>query len=212
MDKKAFSLVEIIIVVALLVTTIILCLPAIFNNTEKAGIVSRWKSTFSEVKSNFEIFTMNDMEKVQLLCKKNRPNMDEEIYKIIQPYLNSHTPINGDKFADYSYKYYNGASVAKNSLYYTNKFGFDEKGTIVGFRWLDCHCDNVKPCAVAIFDLNGRTKPNRLGRDIFGIYIFKNRIEAFGYNLPNKELEQVCNFKKDNGASCSEYYLRGGSF
>ena len=59
--------------------------------------------------------------------------------------------------------------------------------------------------------MNGTQKPNRIGRDIFGIFLYKNRIEAFGAELNNIELERECS-NHSNGMSCSEYYLRGGKF
>ena len=37
---KAFNMVEIMIVVCLLVTTVILCIPTIFNNSKEAKILS----------------------------------------------------------------------------------------------------------------------------------------------------------------------------
>lgn len=67
------------------------------------------------------------------------------------------------------------------------------------------------PCATVLFDMNGVEKPNRIGKDIFGIYIYKNRIEAFGAEFTNDSLERSCS-SHSNGMSCSEYYLRGGKF
>ncbi len=210
MRKRGFNLVEIMIVVALIVTTIILCLPAMFNNTKQARLVSVWKSVFFETKSNFEIFAMNESKKIDCICDSKKSNKDESVYEIIRPYLNSSEPDEKKVLKGYSYKYYNGKRIMPNSIYYAEKFGMQENGIIVGFRWLGCNCSSDTPCATAVFDVNGKSKPNVLGKDVFGIYIFKNGIEAFGYNMTNKEIEKSCNFKKGNGASCSEYYLRGG--
>ena len=65
---------------------------------------------------------------------------------------------------------------------------------------------------MALFDMNGTKAPNRIGKDIFGIYLYRNGIEAFGSKYSNDKLERECNNIHSNGMSCSEYYLRGGKF
>lgn len=210
MRKRGFNLVEIVIVIVMIVTTVLLCLPAMFNNTKQARLISVWKGIFFETKSNFEIFALNERKKIDGICYGNMPDKKELIYGIIKPYLNLTKPYDAKILKGYTYKYYNGKQIMPNSIYYAQDYGLQENGTIVGFRWLGCECSESTPCATAIFDVNGTKKPNLLGQDVFGIYIFKNGIEAFGYDLSNDEIEKSCNLKKGNGASCSEYYLRGG--
>ena len=97
------------------------------------------------------------------------------------------------------------------SLAFTRLFAYQENGDIVGFKWIDCNCSATKPCATVLFDMNGIEKPNRIGKDIFGIYLYRNQIEAFGSKLSNRELERDCN-SHSSGMNCSEYFLRGGKF
>ncbi len=208
---KAFNMVEIMIVICLLATTVILCLPVIFNNTKEARIISGWKKSFSEMHSNFEVFNVTDAQNIETICKSDLPDKEHEIFKVIGPYLNVDITKDTHSLKHYHYKFKNGSHIPMQSMVFTKFFSYQENGNIVGFKWIDCECSNTVPCATVLFDLNGLKAPNRIGSDIFGIYLYKNRIEAFGAEFDNDELKHECT-KNSNGMSCSEYYLRGGKF
>ena len=209
--KKAFNMVEIAIVICLLLTTVILCLPVIFNNSKEAKIISGWKKSYAEMQSNFEVFNVSDAEKIDTICKSSVEEKEKELFMIISPYLNADLDKSPAGLKSYHYRFKNGSQVPMQSIAFTRFFSYQENGNIVGFKWLDCECTEKTPCASALFDMNGTQKPNRIGRDIFGIFLYKNRIEAFGAELNNIELERECS-NHSNGMSCSEYYLRGGKF
>lgn len=208
---KAFNMVEIMIVVCLLITTVILCLPTIFNNSREAKIISAWKRLYTETETNFEVFNISDAERIDIVCASGIDEKEKEIFKIISPYLNIDMSQNTKNLKGYHYRFRNGAQVPMQSPVFTRFFSYQENGNIVGFRWISCNCDEKIPCASVLFDMNGEKKPNRIGNDIFGFYIYKNRIEAFGAELSNEKLERECSVNK-NGLNCSEYYLRGGKF
>jgi len=211
-QTKAFSMVELTIVAFLLATTIVLCLPAIFNNTKEAKIISAWKKNYSELQSNFEVFNISDKENIENVCSNNSvTNKEDEIFKILSPYLNVDITKNTNTLKSYHYKFQNGGQISMQSTLLTKRFAYQENNNIVGFKWLDCNCSEQIPCAVSIFDMNGTKTPNRLGEDVFGIYMFKNRIEAFGADFSTEDIEKNCK-KHSSGVSCSEYYLRGGKF
>lgn len=208
---KAFSIIELTIVAFLLATTIVICIPMISNNTKEAKIISSWKKNYSELQSNFEVFNISDKETIENICSSSVANKDDSIFKIISPYINVDLSKKTDNLKSYNYKFKNGAQISMQSTLFTKKFSYQENGNIVGFRWLDCACTETVPCAMAIFDMNGIKSPNRLGKDIFGIYLFKNKIEAFGADFSTEDIEKNCS-EHSNGMSCSEYYLRGGRF
>ena len=62
---KAFNMVEIMIVVCLLLTTVILCIPTIFNNSKQARIISSWKKMYGEMQSNFEVYNVSDYDTIR---------------------------------------------------------------------------------------------------------------------------------------------------
>lgn len=210
---KAFNMVELMIVVCLMLTTVILCLPVVFNNTKEAKIISNWKKSYTEMESNFEVFNVSDKEDVEAVCKmKNPDEKSSEIFKIFSPYLNVDLNQNPKTLKSYNYKFKNGAQIPMKSQFFTKNFSYQDSGNIVAFKWLTCDCTEEDACAVVLFDMNGTKKPNRIGKDIFVINIFKNRIEPFGASLSNRELSQECSNPNTNGVNCSEYYLRGGRF
>lgn len=208
---KAFNMVELMIVAGLMLTTVILCIPVIFNNSKEAKIISNWKHIYTEMRSNFEVFSISDAEKVERICStRNLDTQEKDIFKILSPYLNIDLEKNTNSLKHYHYKFQNGSQVSMQSPVFTRFFSYQENGNIVGFKWLTCECSDEKPCASVLFDMNGTKKPNKIGKDIFGVYIYKNKIATFGSELSNRELARECN--NSNGLSCSEYYLRGGKF
>lgn len=210
--RKAFNMVEIMIVVCLLLTTVVLCIPTIFNNSKQARIISGWKRLYGEMQSNFEVFNVGDANTVDKICASNVEAKDVEIFKVISPYMNVDLSKNTADLKSYNYKFKNGAQIPMQSMFFTRFFSYQENGNIVGFKWMTCHCTKERPCATVLFDMNGVEKPNRMGKDIFGIFIYKDRLEAFGAEIKdNDELERDC-AGHTNGTSCSEYYLRGGKF
>lgn len=208
---KAFSMLELTIVAFLLATTIVLCIPTISNNTQKAKIISSWKKNYAELQSNFEVFNISDKETINKICQENSTEKNEEIFKTISPYLNVDLNKKNKNLKTYNYKFKNGAQISMQSTMFTKQFAYQENGNIVGFKWLDCACSETTPCAMAIFDMNGTKTPNRLGEDVFGLYLYINKIEAFGADFSTEDIELNCQ-GKSNGISCSEYYLRGGKF
>lgn len=212
MKKSAFNMVEIAVVICLLITTIVACLPAIFNNTREAKIISRWKQLYAETKSNFEIFSINDLQSVEKICTMDIENKDEDIFIILSPYLNVNKERGKEGLKYYNYKFSNGAQIPMQSAYFAKNFYYQDSGSIVGFKWQNCRCSDTKPCATAVFDMNGEKGPNRLGQDVFGINLYKNGIRAFGSDLSNPDLEKECSKGIGSGAVCSEFFLRGGKF
>ena len=209
---KAFNMVEIMIVVCLLVTTVILCLPTIFNNSKEARIIASWKRLFLEAQTNFEVFNVSDAERIRLICKSDLQDKEPDIFKIISPYLNVDLSKDTKSLKSYHYRFKNGSQIPMQSNIFTKQFFYQENGNIVGFKWLNCNCSQTTPCAAVLFDMNGIKPPNRIGRDIFGIYLYKNRIAAFGEDeTDGDKLERECR-GHTSGMSCSEYYLRGGKF
>jgi len=208
---KAFSMFELTIVAFLFATTIVICIPMITNDTQEAKIVSSWKKNFAELQSNFEVFNVTDKDNIEKICELNEKNKDEKIFKILSPYLNVDITKQISSLNSYNYKFKNGVQIPSQSTLFTKRFAYQENNNIVGFKWLNCNCSYTVPCAMAIFDMNGKKSPNRLGDDIFGMYIYKNKVEAFGADFSAEDIEKNCK-SYSTGMSCSEYYLRGGKF
>ena len=119
---KAFNMVEIMIVVCLLVTTVILCLPTIFNNSKEARIIASWKRLFLEAQTNFEVFNVSDAERIRLICKSDLQDKEPDIFKIISPYLNVDLSKDTKSLKSYHYRFKNGSQIPMQSNIFTKQF------------------------------------------------------------------------------------------
>ena len=85
---------------------------------------------------------------------------------------------------------------------------------IIGFA----DSDNVpsetplkKPLGVLFIDINGRTKRNTIGRDVFLVYVYPDGLEPVGANEPMQNLKEDCS-PVGSGIKCGAYYLVENSF
>ena len=62
-----------------------------------------------------------------------------------------------------------------------------------------------------MIDTNGEEAPNVWGKDIFGLNIYKTKIEPFGKEMSSSEVDADCS-KKGRGVYCSYKYLIGAQF
>ena len=59
---------------------------------------------------------------------------------------------------------------------------------------------------------NGKSSPNIWGKDVFGMNIYKDKLEPFGAAASNDEVEFDCS-RQGTGMYCSSYYINnGGAF
>lgn len=193
--KKGFTLIEISLLIFVILIIMAIVLPFSFSNTKEAYLITKWERIFEEVKYSFSVYSLN-----------NRNNLD---IKLLPNYLNiDKTRLDDPILTKYSYSFLNGKSVQNNSRYYVDKFYYLEDSTIMGVKIAD-KCKIGETCGIIIFDVNGDIGPNKFGKDVFGVNVYIDRVEAFGTNLSNKLLASDCN-KSSSGVFCSFYYLLGG--
>jgi hypothetical protein len=61
--------------------------------------------------------------------------------------------------------------------------------------------------AKIIFDVNGKSKPNVWGKDVFGMNIYGDKVLPFGSELDKMSVELDCS-RQGTGKACSSYYLK----
>lgn len=194
--KQGFTLIEISLVIFVILIIMAVVLPFSFSNTKEAYLITKWERIFEEVKYSFSVYSLN-----------NRNNLD---LKLLPNYLNiDKARQNEPALGKYSYSFLNGKQVLKNSRYYVDKFYFLEDGSIMGLKLADS-CKIGQTCGIIVFDVNGEIGPNKFGKDVFGVNVYMDRVEAFGTNLNRKLLASDCK-KSSSGVFCSFYYLLGGN-
>ncbi len=211
MTRRAFSLVEIAIVLFLIVFVAMIFVPLNISNVEQAERVAKWKNVFDESRYSFELLKAQDPS--MFLDFKNNGYTNTQAFARIKPYLNiNNSKSTQEYFKDYEYTFLNGRKVSPKSIFYVNDFATLESGVIIGFR-LDKirHTYRNTPAAMMLFDVNGLNKPNKIGKDIFGINIYENDIKPFGEDHSCPFLKANCS-PMGTGTFCSKYYLIGGNF
>lgn len=193
MRKTGFTIIEVVVVFLLMLGVLFLVLPKSLDSTKQARFISKWSEKFSELEYMFSAIKVQ--KNVQL---------DEAILK---PYLR----IISDVKTPYKQVFMNGMEVYPDSKYYFNKFYLTNSGEIIGLKFINKDCNDGGICSIISFDINGLNPPNKWGYDIFGINIFKDKLEPLGKNINQEDLKKDCS-KDGSGLYCSYYYLIGGKF
>lgn len=211
--KKAFTLIEIIIVFMLILIVSALVIPLVLNDSKTIQDVSKWRHSYDDILYAFQSMGLNndDTYKTLVHSKITKASNTFEIEDIIldefRPYLRIE-----DRFYDkkYSPRYLNSKKVKEGQYYHFEKLFKTQNGQIIGIKWLKELYDNSSMIALMI-DTNGEDVPNVWGKDIFGINIYKDKIEPFGKDISSDEVDMDCS-KKGRGVYCSYKYLIGAQF
>lgn len=209
MRKNGFTIIEVVVVFLLMLGIAFFILPKSFDNTKQAKLISKWAENYSEAEYMFSVIkAQKDGEiRERLDYIKSDKERNKLLLEIIKPYLRITSKVG----SDYKQYYMNNLAVAPGGKYYFDTFYFTNTNQIVGLKWIKPDCKDIDVCAVMDFDVNGLSKPNAWGTDIFGINILKDSIEPIGKNIDPNILKDDCS-KGGFGVYCSYYYLIGGKF
>ena len=165
---------------------------------------------------SYSVLLLTKKDELEKIIKLENPARNEKILKLFRETLNVNTidTINSSRsLKNYKYRFLNGRRVAKESKYYVENFVYSPDGKIMaGLNWTNDDCfNNDGLCGVLIFDMNGVKLPNRFGLDIFGVNIYRDKIEPFGSGLSYADNQLNCR-RLETGVTCSKFYLMGGQF
>ena len=195
--KKAFTLIEVVILLVIFVMVALLVIPLSIDDTIQATRISKWKQAqndFKQIPTSVKTFSDKEMDLQDFVTAlvKIRPLNKVVSYKI--KYMNDETPK-----AEYHF----------SEIYNT------DSGATLAFQWLDTptydYNVNKKVLGTLMYDVNGIKGPNIWGKDVFGMNIYADKIEPFGKSMSTDEVEFDCS-RQGRGLYCSSYYLNGGAF
>lgn len=210
MKKQAFTLVEIIVVISIVVLTAIILIPNIIDDNKKLHTISQWKHTYKNIEYVFSAIKAQTTETDKVAIEKTRTNDEREVVlcDLLNPYFRMQSVV-----ATKTYKTYfmDGSFVNEKSDYYVKNLHTTNSGMVIGVKWLlvPSQAQNSLPIAMITIDLNGLKKPNKWGYDIFGVNIFVDRIEPLGEEYDEMLMKSDCS-KKGKGISCASYYNNYG--
>jgi len=209
--NKAFTLMEIGIIVGLIALTAALVIPSLVEDNKKLDIISKWKNTYKNIELAFSAIQVQATETDNISFQKASNDKEKEkvLYEILTPYFRMEKEVSNK---DYKTFYLNGSAVKENDDYYITNLHLTNSGKLVGLKWLNTpiSINDKFPIALMAVDLNGVKKPNKWGYDIFGVNIYTNKIEPLGKSDDDYLVKSDCS-KKGKGLSCSYYYyIYGG--
>ena len=190
--KKGFTIVEISILAVILIIVGCLLIPFSINDTKQASRVLEWRALQDRLTHAFSAAGAYGAKSNKELEEYIMKSISDSDYKKIQPY---------------KIKYMNG-SAASGIGDFTSVY---EIGTdnVIGFKWEEVSKDEKS--GIMFYDINGKEAPNRWGKDVFGMNIYKDKIEPLCSRKSHEEIKADC-AKGGTGCCCSYYYLVGGNF
>lgn len=195
LKKKAFTIIEIVIVIFIIAIIVSISIPFSLTNIKQAKLISLWQRTLDEANYAYDVFNLQENSSFDQLHKFFEAN-----------YISSKSKPN---LKNYKIKFLDNSNISKNSKYFIKDFYLLENGTILGYKIDNPSCKGNQICGIMIFDLNGANQPNKFGKDVFGVEIYRKTLLPFGHNLPQAALKLDCS-RQSSGVYCSEYFLYAG--
>ena len=188
--KKAFTIIEVSILFVIFLIVAFLVAPLSLDDTVQAKHTSRWRNVQTEFNNIF--YSINTQSEAGSFRDIFNSVISDEVTGEIKPYkitfLNGTFPNNTYRFSDYK-------STASNA--------------VLAYKLFDKPQEDI--LGLLMYDVNGSSKPNVWGRDVFGYNIYADRFEPFCKSDSISIQKQECS-KDGTGLCCSNYYLIGGSF
>lgn len=227
MDKKAFTLAEVLITLAIIGIVCAMTLPALISKInmkhyiaqlkEDYSILSQAHSALAAENGNFA-YSIEHCAKESLGNAKNACFRDTFATKF-KSIRTCEEPYNTDKktscFPEFSQiKHLNGTPASSSYLNASSSTIVLANGSVLLFYLDSANCTfdaegqfNYKRCGWITLDVNGLKKPNTFGKDIYVLYVMDKAVKPLAY-------EFMADFNKNgdctpdsNGLSCSSVYL-----
>ncbi len=216
--KKAFTLAEVLITLAIIGVVAALTIPTVVQKHQERVTVNKVKKFYS-VMSQALLMSIKDNGTLDEwnMSPASEYSINKENTEVFMSYIKPYLKITKDCGTetgclgqDYSVKILTGAQHSTNyendNRYY--KFIMND-GSYGWLRpsWATSYCGETASglqniCGVLFIDINGKNPPNTIGRDIFTFNFLKDRI-ALG-------LSDDCK-KTLAGWDCSQYIMQNNS-
>lgn len=210
MKRQGFSLTEVIMIIFTLAVIAAALFPLKIIDINQAERIAKWKGYYSELSYGFDLMKQSKQAFIQDY-KDNLSLNSEKFFDIFSQFLG----VDVDKtlktdFLKYKKMYLNGKRISNNSKYNTHRFLHLKNGIILSFSGFERQNPN-QPLGIIFVDVDGSLKRNFIGRDIFAVLVFADKLEPFGYNSTRQQMKEDCS-PVGSGLQCSAYYLADGAF
>ena len=208
----AFTLTEIAVIALIIMITAIIVVPKLMEDNKRLETISQWKNMYRNIEYVFSAMSVQSAssECYDFVYTVNNEEKEAYIYDMLSPFLRTESKVLPK---DYKTYYLDGSVVKQEDSFYVENVYTTTSGDIIGLKWFKTpeKLKKKMPMAMLLVDLNGIKKPNRWGADIFGVNIFRNRIEPVGKTGDEYLMKADCSPRAGKGISCSfYYYIYGG--
>ena len=190
--KKGFTIVEVSILFIIFVIVAILVAPLSVDDTVQAKNTSKWRVVQQEFTNIYNFIASDNNTNALPFSANFETIINNDVKSNIKPY---------------KIKLMNGS--IPESLYTFTDYKLTYSGATIAYKFFDEPTNNQ--IGIIMYDVNGKTGPNTWGKDVFGLNIYEDHFEPFGYTMSIGKQRQDCS-KEGSGKYCSNYYLLGGSF
>ncbi len=209
MKKYLKRIFLIIVSVLTIIVTITILKPFEFVDVKQAQRIAKWKTEYDKLEYIFNLVKLHEGIIIPQTQADGEELSDEYIFNRLKPYLNLEYSL-PTSVLNYSYRKMNGSKIKKENQFYFNKFATTKTGNLISVRKNQLARDYNEDAQYYLFiDINGNKKPNRIGKDIFFVNIYKDYITPLGEGKSNSKVKISCS-PIGNGLYCSESYLLGG--
>ena len=203
MNKKAFTLAETLIALGIIGVVATITLPNVISNYQKKITVSRLKKAYSDIQNAVRLSSIENGEPSEWEISFVGNGVRDSVQTYYLPYFKSAKVT----------KSYNIYNLNRRKLPSLRTYITLQNGTVLSFF-------GEGPASAWMFvDINGKAKPNRVGRDIFVLNYYNNkkflpifegsnlgidRIKNAGINIPDEQQESNrvgfgCSSQNKNG-------------
>lgn len=214
MQKKyAFSLTEVLMVIFAIAVIAYVILPMKIIDIHQAERIASWKSCYKELVYYYNFMKVHDNKLLDSFKNKNSSFFVISFFNSYIKNCNLDTKKSQNtNFSRYKLYYRNGKKVKHNTLYEPKQSVYLKNGVILTFVPFDnINNDGNSPVGILFVDINGNNLKNYIGRDVFLLEVYPDRLEPYGQKSSLQEMKEDCS-PVGTGLKCSAYFLLGGSF
>lgn len=206
--RSGFTLAEVLITLGIIGIIAEMTIPTLMNNVQDQVLKTSWKKAFSDLSQVTQLISTDNggtlngvfanptqfrdkfLEKMAFNKKCDGSNIKNECWNDIGAYnLANHVQFQTDAW--WFSPTYSTAAVLNNGM----TLLFDDNYDVY-----ECNNNTLGSypyCGTIFVDVNGFKKPNTLGKDVFRIFVYENKTQAFGNG-------STCD---GDGSNCGAYYL-----
>lgn len=213
---KGFTLAETLITLGIIGVVAALTIPTLIANYQEKSYKSQYKKIFSELNQALRLLEEDESSPLTL-CK----SMENECFRDLfsQKLKISHKCDDEIPNKCQNLSYYLDNTTIQNRIKINDKWPalMTLRGYSVKFRYHYTDCSTIEEsqkeygelstCGWVQVDTNGLSGPNRVGKDIFLLYLMQN---GFVPMLSASDTDKIHDCYKGTGISCSSLFINNG--